>query len=67
MYAFYEHIVAEGGHSDRNFRPALTGEPRPVATSAQLEVAGALSMHPRASLAARFASLDPLCNACSLV
>ena len=67
MKAFSEAAAAEGGQSEGKFRPALTGEPRPVATSAQLGVAGALSMHPRASFPARFALLDPLCNACSLV
>ena len=67
MNGFSEAAAAEGGHADRNFRPPLTGKPLPVATSAQLGVAVALSMHPRASLPARFASLDPLCSACSLV
>ena len=67
MNAFYEQMAAHGGNSDRNFRAVLTGKPLTIATSAQLEVAGALSMHPRASLPARFASLDPPCDACSLV
>ena len=44
-----------------------TGERLSVALVAQLEGPAAMSMHACRSLPARFASLDPPCNACSLV